>query len=313
MKAIVVKSPNEKEPVSLADRPSPSPRGGQVVVRIKSAGVGIWDPMFMRGEIPDFKSTYPLVPGWEGAGVISAIGDGVARFKIGDEVYFFDYPEKEFGGAWAEEAVVPEHCVGLKPERISMEEAGGLPGIALTPYQAFRKAFKLERGQSILICNGAGGVGTCAIQIAKLMGARVIALSSARNHALLKDLGADHVFDYHEDFGPLLRKFFSEGVDHVFDNIGARETVAKAISCLKSGGTFITIVESFEDLQRKDVRNEFFGVEPSGEDLEALGKLVDEGKLRVVLDQVFPLERFREAIERVESRHVHGKVVLKVA
>jgi len=313
MKAIIARHPGEKEIPRLVELPSPTPKKDQVLIRVRSAGVGIWDPMYFRGEIPDFKADYPLVPGWEGAGIVAAVGSHVKQFKSGDEVYFFDYPEKGLGGAWAQEVTMPERCVARKPRSISMDEAGGLPGISLTPYQAFRKTHKLKSGQSILICNGAGGVGTCAIQLARWMGARTIALSSPQNHALLRDLGAEYVFDYHEDFSAEVRNLFPQGVDHVFDNIGAHETVAKAMPCLRSGGTFVTIVESFDDLQRKDVHNEFFGVEPSSKDLEEIARLVDDGILRVVLDHVYSLENFREALNRVESRHVHGKVVLKVA
>ncbi len=313
MKAITTSSLGGGEKLRLVDQPIPEPKENQVRIRVKSAGVGLWDETYIRGEIPSVLPKFPLTPGWEGAGVISAIGSDVTRFKLGDEVVFIEYPEDDFSGAWAEEVLVPERCVGRKPKSISMEQAGGLPVMALTPYQVLHDEFAIRPGQTLLICNGAGGVGTCAIQLARLMGAKTIALASESNHALLKSLGADFVFDYHKDFTSEVCKLFAEGIDCVFDDIGDRETVAKSIPCLKSGGKFITIVNRFEDLERKDVQNSFFAAQPDGERLEEIGRIVDEGKLRVVIDQVYPLEDFRAAIEQVGRRHVHGKVVLKIA
>jgi NADPH:quinone reductase-like Zn-dependent oxidoreductase len=106
---------------------------------------------------------------------------------------------------------------------------------------------------------------------------------------------------------------FAQGVDCVFDDSGNPETVAKAMACLKPGGTFLSIVDRYKDLERDDVRNRYFDARPSGADLAELARLVDAGKLRLLVDRVFPVEKAREALAKVEDGHVHGKVVLKVA
>ncbi len=319
MKAIATDRLGGTERLRLIDIPRPEPQSGQVRIQIKAAGVGIWDETFIHGEIPQLSPRkFPAIPGWEGAGVISAVGPGVTRFKPGDEVFFLSYPGDDFDGAWAEETLVAERCVGHKPASLSMVEAGGFPIIALTAYQALKRGLSLKSGQSLLICSGAGGVGTCAIQLAKIMEVRVLALAGSANHPLLRELGAEGAFDYHGNFVSEIQKLFPNGVDCVFDDVGEgfperHGTIAKAMACLKTGGVFVTIVEEFEDLKRPDVRGGFLAVEADGKELEEIARFVDEGKLRVVIDQVYSLTDFRQAMEKVKGGHVHGKVVLKVA
>ncbi len=309
MKALTIDHFGSDADLHLTDFQIPRPKQGEILIRVKSAGVGIWDEMYIQGELPIGKPKFPLIPGWEGAGVITALGPGVRKFKVGDEVFYFDYGK----GAWAESVAVPARSVAKKPKHLGWEQAGGLPIISLTAWQALREGLRIKRGQTLLITNGAGGVGTCAIQFANLMGVKTIALASKRNHAFIKGLGADWAFDYHEEFTSDLREIFSDGVDCVLDNIGNKETVSKAIPCLRRGGTFLTIVDRFEDIERKDVKNKSFEVKPSGEQLTEIARLVDKGKFRSVVDRAYPLEKVRDALKKVEGGHVHGKVVLKVA
>ncbi len=314
MKAIAIDAFGGNEKLQLKELPDPRPKMDEVLIRLKSAGVGHWDELYFKGEIPSENARFPLVVGWEGAGVVEEVGDEVNQFKPGDEVYYYDFPEGgNREGAWAERVCVPARCVAKKPAKLSLDVAGGLPVIALTAYQGLVNGLKVRAGQSILITNGAGGVGTCTIQIAKHFGLTVVALASKKNHAFLKELGADHVFDYHENFTDEVKRVFPDGVDCIYDDVGIRDTVAKAMPTLKAGGKFMTIVELHRDLVRKDVESKEFFVQPNQEHLSDISRLVDEGKLQMKVDHSFPLQEARKAVELVEGGHVHGKVVLKIA
>jgi NADPH:quinone reductase-like Zn-dependent oxidoreductase len=265
------------------------------------------------------------------AGIVKAVGTRVSKFKVGDEVYA--RPADFRIGTFAEFIVVREGDVARKPTNLTMEEAGSLPLVGLTAWQALVERANLQKGQKVFIQAGSGGVGTFAIQLAKHLGAFVATTTSAANTALVKSLGADLVIDYKtQDFETLL-----SGYDVVLNSQDPK-TLAKSLRILKPGGIavsisgpptgafarefglpwyvrLVTTLLSF-GIRRKarklDVRYTFLFMKADGEQLAQITKLLEAGTIKPIVDKVFPFEQTNEALAYVESGRAKGKVVIKV-
>jgi NADPH:quinone reductase-like Zn-dependent oxidoreductase len=308
MTAVRIHEFGGRDVLKVEQAPRPTPGTGEMLVRVHAAGVNPVDWKVRksggRGWL-DIKLAF--TPGYDVSGVVEEMGEGVTRFKVGDEV--FAYLSLNRGGAYAEYAVVKFAEAAKKPAKASHVEAAAVPLAALTAWQALFNTAKLEQGQTVLVHAGAGGVGTFAVQLAKWKGSRVIATASKENHDFLKQLGVDEVIDYKaQKFDELVKD-----VDVVLDSVGGR-TTSDSFKVLKKGGILVSIVgdPSPEQAKLAGVRAEAILVQPNAEQLEQLAKLIDEGRLKPVVSHVFPLKEVAKAHEQSETGHTRGKIVLRV-
>ena len=316
----------------LGEMPEPELREDDVLVQVHAAGVNPLDSKIRSGE---FKLLLPyrlpLILGNEAAGVVLRVGSRVQRFKPGDEVYA--RPDKDRIGTFAELVAINEADVALKPKTLSMEEAASIPLVALTAWQALVERAKLKRGDKVLIHAGSGGVGTIAIQLAKHLGALVATTTSSSNVDFVKSLGADVVVDYKkDDFEKTLRDY-----DAVLNSLDA-QTLRKSLNVLKPRGKLISISgppdpEFAEEMglnwgvkqvmrllsyrirkaaKRRRVSYSFLFMRASGDQLREISRLIDEKKIRPVVDRVYPFESIAEALAHVETGRAKGKVVVKL-
>ena len=246
--------------------------------------------------------------GWELAGTVEKLGADVKRLKPGDEV--FGMIDLSGDGADAEFAVGDENAFAIKPRTLDFPSAAAVPVGALTAHQALFDAAELRAGQTVLIHAAAGGVGSMAVQLAKAHGARVIGTASGAEHInLIRKLGCDEAIDYKATrFEDHVRD-----VDVVLDPVSA-DSQRRSFGVLKKGGILVALTEEpRQDLAReKGVRATMIGVKPDGRRLADIGKIIDDGKLRPLVQAVLPLEQAKEALELSRSRHVAGKIVLTI-
>src|ERR1700737_1462222 len=307
MKAVVVHEYGGPEVLKYEDAPRPEPKENEVLVAVVGAGVNPVDALIRSGKYAKvFGTNLPLVPGYDIAGVVEKIGTKIAKLKVGDAVYA--YPM--WGGGYAEYAVATEGEAALKPKSISFVEAAGVPLAALTAWQALIDVAKMDKGQTVLIHGGSGGVGSFAIQIAKARGAKVIATASTSNQDLLKQLGADVAIDYTK------QKFedVAKDVDVVLDSVG-KDTLARSYGVVKKGG-FIASLVAKPDRAGRDkygIRGAPISVKPNASELAEITKLIDEKKIKPIVSQVLPLTDAVKAQEQAATHHTRGKIVLKIA
>jgi len=307
MQAIRIHEFGGAEVMRLEYIPVPEPGAGELLVRVRAAGVNPVDWKIRSGAFQAPWLTLPLTPGYDISGEVLAVGEGVEAFEPGDGV--FAYLPLSRGGGYAQQAIVKADEAALKPKRLSHMRAAGVPLAALTAWQALVDHADLQEGQTILIHAGAGGVGHFAVQIAKARGARVIATASTRNHDFLLDLGADVVLDYRT------QRFedFASDVDVVLDPIGG-DTQERSYQTLKPGGILVSIVgpPSPEKLDEHGVRGASFLVEPSDEQLATLAAMIDAGDITPHISATFPLRAAARAHGLSEGGHTRGKIVLLV-
>jgi NADPH:quinone reductase-like Zn-dependent oxidoreductase len=294
--------------VRIGERSVPEPGVGQVLVRVHGAGVGSWDVVFVDGSFPGVPT--PFVPGQEVAGVIEAVGEQV-DVRPGDRVYASLFPE---GGGFAEMALASVERLAPMPERVSFVEAASLVIAGGTAHEALVDRARLGVGEVVLITAAAGGVGSAAVQIARAMGARPLGLASPDKHDYLRDLGAGDAFDYHAaDWVQRLLAAVPGGVDVLLDAAGG-QTTDQALAAVRDGGRVISVIPPFGalDLER-GITGESFAAHVDRERLEALGLLIDAGKLHPQIETVMPLSAAADALRRVAGRHTRGKIALQIA
>jgi NADPH:quinone reductase-like Zn-dependent oxidoreductase len=263
-----------------------------------------WDETYQH---PDGTPRIPTIPGHEVSGVVERVAPGVDDLRPGDAVYgLADFPRD---GAAAEFVAVRATNLARKPRSVGHSEAASLPLSALTAWQAMFVHGELVAGQSVLIHAGAGGVGSLAVQLARWRGLRVFATASARDVAFVQSLGADVVIDYRaERFEDKARD-----VDMVFDTVGG-ETQERSLDVLRKGGVVVSLVTPMAPgvAGQRGVRGVYFIVEGNREQLEQIAALIDEGMVKPIIAQVFPLAHARAAFEFGMSSHAPGKIVLEV-
>jgi NADPH:quinone reductase-like Zn-dependent oxidoreductase len=295
--------------IKIGQAPRPEPGRGQVLVRVKAAGVNPLDWMIAEGKARSWLDhRLPLTLGWELAGTVEKLGAAVQRLKPGDEV--FGMINLSGDGADAEFAVGDENVFAIKPRTLDFPTAAAVPVGALTAHQALFDAAELRAGQTVLIHAAAGGVGSMAVQLAKAHGARVIGTASGAEHInLIQKLGCDEAIDYKATrFEDHVRD-----VDVVLDPVSA-DSQKRSFEVLKKGGILVALTEEpRQDLAReKGVRATMIGVKPDGQRLTEIAKIVDDGKLRPLIQVVLPLTQAKEALELSRSRHAGGKIVLTI-
>ncbi|MDL5205519.1 NADP-dependent oxidoreductase [Streptomyces sp. ALI-76-A] len=287
----------------------PEPRPNEVLVRVRAAGINPTD--WKHRETGGFLGGPPFVLGWDVSGVVEAVGIGVATFVPGDEVFgMLPYP---FGhGSHAEYVIAPVRALTRKPSAIDHTQAGALPLVSLTAWQALVENADLQPGQRVLIHAAAGGVGHVAVQIAKARGAYVIGTASAGKHDFLRELGVDEAIDYREtDFAEEVKD-----VDVVLDTLGG-ETSVRSLRVLRPGGVVVSILpvgsgEFQEEAERLGVRALRMLVDADRAGMRAIADLVEQGRLRPTIAGAFPLADAAEAHALGDTGRTTGKLVLTV-
>ncbi|MGG5172314.1 NADP-dependent oxidoreductase [Pseudarthrobacter sp. J1738] len=305
MKAITYSKYGNPDVLELTEQPLPKVGPGMVLVKVKAASVNPVDWKIMAGYLdPLMDIQFPAIPGWDVAGVVESVGIDAPNFKPGQEV--ISYGRKDFvqGGSFAEYIALPERLLAPKPTTLDWNESAGLPLAGLTAFQVLRR-LGLKSGETLLIHGGAGGVGSLGIQIAKAMGAHVIATASEKNHGYLRELGAEPV-TYGEGLAERVRALSPNGADVVADFAGGNLEATLAV--LVQGGRHASIA----DAEVEAHGGTWMWVNPVGSDLEELVTMVDELGLRLEVAKSFPLDQAADAFRLNMDGHTRGKIILTV-
>ncbi len=330
MKAIILTEVGEPNVLQLQDVPDPEIQSStEILVRLKAAGINPIDTK-LRSRGTFYPDKMPAILGCDGAGIVEAVGSEVEKFQVGDAVYFCNGGLGEQYGNYAELTVVDEKFATLKPHSLSFIEAAASPLVLITAWEALYDRGRLQPGQKVLIHAGAGGVGHVAIQLAKLQGAEVATtVGSDENIDFVKELGADFVINYkHTDFvEQVLAWTDGEGVDLAFDTVG-KEVFYQTVFAIKNYGDLVTILEpdpNLGTLKDARLRNLRISLElmltpmlksriddqlDQTKILQQCARLMDEGKLKIVVNQTFPLAEAAQAHQQLEAGGMKGKLVL---
>ena len=318
MKAIAITEFGGKEKLTLMDLPQPVAKKGEVLIRVKAAGINPVDCKIRNGMLTKrMPYHFPIILGWDASGVVEKTGEGVSSVAAGDAVFAYCRTESIHAGAYAEYIALPENNVAKKPSTMSFEEAASVPLAGLTAYQALFDAAQLKMGETVLIHRAAGGVGGFAVQLASTIKARVIGTAREANHQYILSLGADMAIDYtQEDFEEIVLSRFASGIHVVLDTLG-EETTFKSIRILAKGGRLVSIASVLNDAlktecERRDVRYTYVFVSPNSGQLTQLARFIEEGQLRTHLAAVLPLEQADRAHEMIERGHTRGKIVVTI-
>jgi alcohol dehydrogenase len=331
MKAMIIDRYG-KVPMRMTEVPTPEINEYEVLAEIHAASINPIDFKIRDGKVKMLlKYEMPLILGNDFSGVIVKIGAKVTNFKVGDEIYA--RPRKNKIGTFAEYIAIHEDDIALKPNNLSFEEAASIPLVGLTSYQALHDIMQLQKGQKILIHAGSGGVGTFAIQLAKIMGATVTTTSSEAGVNLVTSLGADEIINYKtEKFEDILKNY-----DAVFDTIGGA-TLEKSFNIIKNGGNIVSVSgmpnarfgkefgsgffktllfslasKKLTALEKKhNAQYSFLFMKPSGDQLRTIANYIKAGQIKPVIDRVFPFEDAQKAMEYSESGRAKGKIIVKM-
>lgn len=299
--------------LELMDLPEPKVGPDTVRIAVRTAGLNPVDYKIREGRLePAFPTHFPLILGWDAAGVVEATGPAVVGLKEGDEVYAYCRKTEIAEGTYAELVSMPAGAVALRPPSASWAQAGGMPLAGLTAWQALVEALQLSEDQTVAIGAAAGGVGHLAVQIAVARGAEVIGIASAANHDFVRSLGADHVIDYRDgDVAEQLHELHGGGIDAAFDLYGG-DGLEALRNAVRPGGRIASIAEPDPAGARSDLTGRYVFVRPSAAELYELGALVENGKLRVEVAREYPLAEAAAAMDQLAGGHVRGKLVLTV-
>jgi NADPH:quinone reductase-like Zn-dependent oxidoreductase len=298
MKALRLHAAGEPSSLVLEEIPVPQPRKGEVLVRVHAAAI-------TRGELEWPSDRLPAIPSYEFSGVVAALGAQVKGIAVGDPVYALSSFSRD--GAAAEYLAVTAEHLAPKPERIGYPESAAVPLAGLSAWQGLYDHGRLAAGEQVLIHGAAGGVGSYAVQFARYAGASVIGTASTGHLDLVRALGADRVIDHTaERFETAV-----EPVDLVFDTAGG-ERLAASPAVLRPGGRLVSVAEQppQEEAARRGIEAVYFIVKPRRDQLLEIGELIDAGKLRPLIAEIYPLAEGRRAFERSLERGHAGKIVL---
>lgn len=330
MKSVVAERYGGPEVLALVDRHEPIIDARDVLIEVRAASLNPLDYKLRSGKAKLAVPVAPPIPlGCDVAGVVSATGGEVTRFNVGDEV--FARLEKLRMGGLAERVAADERVVAKKPTRASFVEAAAIPLAGLTALQALRECAQLKAGQRVLIHAGAGGVGSLAIQIAKIMGLHVVTTTSTKNVDFVTSLGADEVIDYTKE----KVSDRARDLDAVFDTLGTTEL--ESLAAVKRGGVVVGIgglpdgafarewlpawtrpaiwlmtAKRRRIAARHGARFLYLFMRPDGEQLAELASWIDAGTLKPIVHRTYPLAEFREAFAELERGRARGKIVLTI-
>ena len=333
MKALIFKKYGGPDQIVFADIPEPALKPDEILVRVHAVGLNPVDTMIPKGAFKSIlRFQLPATLGSDLAGVVAEVGSRVTRFKAGDAVFasVFDLGT----GSLAEFAVVPENAAALKPATLDFVQAASIPMVGLTAWQALKERAQLRPGQKVFIPAGAGGIGTFAIQLAKHLGAKVGTTTSTGNVSLVQGLGADEVIDYKkQEFEEVLRDY-----DVVLGTVRG-DALKKSLRILKPKSSVISLVGPpdaafarsrgmnfllktvFSLLSGGIIRKahergaaySFLFVHPDGGQLAEIGELLKAGRIRPVIDRVFPFDQAKEALAYLDKGRAKGKVVVQMS
>jgi NADPH:quinone reductase-like Zn-dependent oxidoreductase len=320
MRAVLIREYGGPNVMKLEEIDRPVPSAGEVLVKIHYATVIPLDWKIRNGWVQNvFPKTFPYIPGFYASGVIESIGPGVTEFHIGDRVFgMVDGAYAEYGIASAgkpadtpnaEYAAAPVDALVKMPDGLSFEEAATIRAGAETAWKALFTEGELRAGQTVLIHAAAGGVGQFAVQLAKWRGAHVIGTCSTANLDFVKSLGADRVIDYTTTaFEDVVKE-----VDLVVDAVGGY-TEDRSWSVLKRGGILVSLTQppSQENAQKYGVTAKFNTKFPTYENLRTIAQLIADGAIKAEIDSVFPLSQSNKALEKSESGHGRGRILLQI-
>ena len=323
---------DERNSLRLNTIVKPVPTGTEVCIKVYAASVNPIDYKLLHGDLKKIMPIqFPITMGFDAAGVVEAVGTSVSKFSVGDKVYV--RASRESLRALAEYTVQPEIFVAFMPTNCSFEQAASFPLVALTTVQGFIDRAHLKSGDSILIHAGSGGLGSFAIQYAKQMGLIVHTTTSAKNADWVQALGADKVFCYDQkDVADTTNQY-----DAVFDTLGGGHTL-QAFVQIKTGGVVISVAgppdnemrqkfgsnfivrffmwmmarKVYAAAQAKNARYYRYLTESNGEQLGQISALVEQGKIKAIIDQVFPFEQGIKAFEYLAAGRAKGKVIIKI-
>lgn len=328
MKAAYISRYGNIDDVQLNEQSQPPLTADAVLVKVHAASINPLDLKVLEGELKAILPLkFPFILGNDFAGTVVEVGSKVTQFKAGDEVY----AKTDLNGAFAEYTVVQQSSLALKPQNLSMEQAASLPLVTLTAWQALVEMAKVQPGQKVLIHAGSGGVGSIAIQLAKSLGAIVATTTSGKNARWVRELGADIIVDYKTtDFEQELKDY-----DVVLDTQGGK-ALEKSVNVLKRGGRLISLAgppdqattEVFNlnrflkcvipllswsirhKAKKRGVTYSFLFMQPNGQQLSKISELVEAGKIKPVVDQIYDFIQIKEALQYVNTGRAKGKVVL---
>ncbi|MDC3418322.1 NADP-dependent oxidoreductase [Aquibacillus salsiterrae] len=310
MKAIVIDQYGEKEVLKERNIEKPTIQDDQVLLEIHATSINPIDWKVRAGYLKEMLPfEFPIILGWDAAGIIVEKGKNVSRFEVGDRV--FARPATTRQGTYAEYTAVDENLLSQVPVSMSFEEAASIPLAGLTAWQCLVDITGIKKGDKVLIHAGAGGVGIFAIQIAKSFGAYVATTASEKNEVFLKSLGADQVVNYQQDdFSEFLQDY-----DIVLDSIGG-DVQSTSYKVLKKGGKLVSIAQppSEEEAQQYSVDARFHWLEPKGEQLQHLADMYESNELKTIIGETFEFSEqgLQEAHALSETHHARGKIVIKV-
>ncbi|MEM7408425.1 MAG: zinc-binding dehydrogenase [Pseudomonadota bacterium] len=323
----------QEQVVYHTDFPDPVPEAGEVVVRVRASSLNYHD-VFTRRGMPGIKLTLPVIPGLDVAGEIAELGEGVADWRVGDRVLIDPVNRTKGGlvgetthGGLAEFCKVPADQLVTIPEGVTYAQAAALPVAYGTAHRMMFANGHVREGEKVLILGASGGVGTCCVLLAKMVGAEVISCASTQDKLdRLGTMGSDHLLNYtdtnftkwvYEKYGKPYRRSFDGGVDVVVNFTGG-DTWVPSLKALKRGGRLLTCGATAGYDPTEDIRYIWtFELKVLGsnswlvEDLTALMEYIRDGRMEPVIDKVLPLEEAAEGIRLIEDREVFGKIIIE--
>ncbi|MCZ6803304.1 MAG: NADP-dependent oxidoreductase [Proteobacteria bacterium] len=321
MRAVYIDKFGGPNVLKLGKLPVPALAEDQVLVRVSHAGVNPVDWKIREGNLESlFPHAFPLIPGWDMAGTIETVGANVEQFKPGDKVYAYSRLDTVQHGTYAEFAPADVTAVAHMPTNLSFAEAASIPLAMLTAWQALVEFADIQAGETVLVCAGAGGVGGFAIQIAHYFGTKVSSTASTGNHNYVKSLGAAVAIDYNtEEISEVLRSHVADGVDIVFDCTG-RSDIEENFACVRKGGGRVISICGLLDViplleskgEEVDVKAGLVFVTPDGQSLCEITQLIEQGHLKPLPIEEYPLAEAMAAQLESEKGHVCGKLVLRI-
>ena len=314
MRAIIYANYGGPEVLELREIDPPKVSDDEALIDVHYTSVNPIDWKLREGLYASIlKFEFPVVPGWDVAGIIRETGQSVTKFSPGDRVYGMTVSDPLGIGTYAEQTLAREKVLALAPQTLSLREAAALPLVATSAHDALFRLGELVAGQRILIQQGAGGVGCVAIQLAKAAGAYVYATCSEANLEYVSSFGADRVIDYgREDFAKVIAAAEPGGLDMVVDGVGG-ETFRKGHGIIRPGGLMLTMGDPPDAglAAEHGIRSVFLDATPNGGLLEELSMQIDQGRIKLPAISELPLADAATAQRRSQAGHVRGKLVLK--
>lgn len=312
---MIIDSFGGPDKIKLAEVAINPPDDHEIQIRILYAAVNPVDYKIREGLLKDrMPYTFPIILGWDASGKVSSVGKKVKNFRLGDEVYAYCRKSIIHDGTYAEFINVDADHVAFKPKTLNFAEAASIPLAGLTAWQALFDCAKIKKGETVLIHAGAGGVGSLAIQFARVIDTKIYSTASVSNFSYVKGLGAHEVIDYkNEDFVEKIRNLHPDGIDVVFDTVGG-STTTESLEVVKPGGRIVSLLETInpEIADKYKVEATYLFVSPNGQELKQIASLVDTGKVQAPRIEEMQLNDAGEAQEKLKKGIGGGKIVLKI-